>query len=534
MPNQNLMDAIEAWKKAIGDHAVRLPVVAENELCTFSADQALLARLQPTDIHGVSQCLQIATEFRVPLYPISTGHNWGYGSAVPTVSAVLLDLSRLNQITDYDPVLGTVSVQPGVTQQQLYAYLQQQGGHFWMDATGSSGACSVLGNTLERGFGHSPYSDHAGQLVRMEVMLADGRLIQTGLGHLGTAKAADYYAAGIGPGLSQLFLQSNFGVVTQITINLMPAPEYFQAVYFSIAQPDGIGRLVDALQPLRLQGVLRSALHIGNGYRVLSSIQQYPWAAAGGVTPLPERVLQDFAKQWDFGAWNGSAALYGTRRQVAESRRMIKSALGRQVKKLRFMDDDALALAKRIQKPYRWLTGVNLPELLKLIEPVHHMMKGQPTDRIIASTYWRKKMAIPAAMDPDRDRCGLIWCAHVAPTKGAFAKEMTDIAYQIVLAHGFEPGMTLTLINERCLDNVVSISYDRDVPGEDQRALACYAELTQALIAAGYFPYRLGTHAMQLMQQYAGQDYLHLLAQLKRVFDPQHIISPGRYIGREA
>ena len=40
--------------------------------------------------------------------------------------------------------------------------------------------------------------------------------------------------------------------------------------------------------------------------------------------------------------------------------------------------------------------------------------------------------------------------------------------------------------------------------------------------------------AMQLMQQYAGQDYLHLLAQLKRVFDPQHIISPGRYIGREA
>ena len=48
-----------------------------------------------------------------------------------------------------------------------------------MDATGSSAACSVLGNTLERGFGHSPYSDHAGQVVCMEVMLADGRIIQT-------------------------------------------------------------------------------------------------------------------------------------------------------------------------------------------------------------------------------------------------------------------------------------------------------------------------------------------------------------------
>ena len=531
MQIHGMSEAVVEWKAAIGEAAVTLPDVAAGDFCTYETHFPALARLVPGDIEGVKQCLQIAGTRKIAIYPISGGRNWGYGSATPTQAAVILDLSRLNQITDFDSYLGTVSIQPGVTQQQLYEFLQQQGGKFWMDATGSSGACSVLGNTLERGFGHGPYSDHAQQMVRMEVLLADGRLIQTGLGHFRTAKAADSYAAGLGPDISHLFLQANFGVVTRITINLMPAPDYFQAFYFSIDQADGIAALVDCLQPLRLQGVLQSALHIGNAYRVLSSIQQYPWAETGGVTPLPEAVLKDFGRQWDFGAWNGSGALYGTRRQVAEARRKIRSALKGKVSKLRFMDDDALVWAKRLQKPYHWLTGINLPEMLKLIEPVHQMMKGQPTERIIASAYWRKKMQIPAAMDPDRDRCGLIWCAHVAPTKGVHAREMTEIAAKVLLAHGFEPGMTLTLINARCLDNVVSICYDRDVPGEDQRALACYAELTQTLIGAGYFPYRLGTHAMQLLQQYGGREYLDLLQQLKHLFDPQQIISPGRYVG---
>lgn len=530
MSNKGLGGAIKAWKTTIGEQAVMVPGPNPGDSCTYATRIPALATLRPADIDAVSQCLRIACEYGVPIYPVSTGRNWGYGSATPTQAAAVLDLSMLNQITDYDSTLGTVSVGPGVTQQQLYDFLQQQGGKFWMDVTGSSAACSVLGNTLERGFGHSPYGDHAGQLVRMEVLLADGRLIKTGLGHFGTARVADNYAAGLGPGLTQLFLQSNFGVVVGITINLMPAPEYFQAVYFSIDEQTGIERLIDTLQPLRLKGVIRSSWHIGNDYRVFSSIQQYPWESTGGVTPLPESVLREFGRKWGYGAWNGSGALYGTRRQVADARRDIKSALKHQVAKLRFMDDDALALAKRWQRPFDWITGINLSEMIKLIEPAHLMLKGKPTDRMIASTYWRKKMAIPSEMDPDRDRCGLIWCAHMVPMKGNLARETTDIAYKILLSHGFEPGMTLTLVNERCVDNVISISFDRDVPGEDLRALACYEELTRTLIAAGYFPYRLGVHAMHIMEQYGGPEYVDLLRQLKHLFDPGLIISPGRYV----
>ena len=49
-----------------------------------------------------------------------------------------------------------------------------------------------------------------------------------------------------------------------------------------------------------------------------------------------------------------------------------------------------------------------------------------------------------------------------------------------------EPAMTITLLTRRSMDNVISISYDRDIEGEDERAEACFDELLQALVQAGF------------------------------------------------
>ncbi len=61
-----------------------------------------------------------------------------------------------------------------------------------------------------------------------------------------------------------------------MTIWLMPAPEYFQAFFFQCDREDGIADTVEALRPLRMDGTLRSAVHIGNDYKVLAGIQQFP------------------------------------------------------------------------------------------------------------------------------------------------------------------------------------------------------------------------------------------------------------------
>ena len=64
--------------------------------------------------------MRIANRWKVAVYPISSGRNWGYGSRVPAADGcVLLDLGRMNQIVDFNEELGYVTVEPGVTQAQL-------------------------------------------------------------------------------------------------------------------------------------------------------------------------------------------------------------------------------------------------------------------------------------------------------------------------------------------------------------------------------------------------------------------------------
>ncbi len=135
-------------------------------------------------------------------------------------------------------------------------------------------------------------------------------------------------------------------------------------------------------------------------------------------------------------------------------------------------------------------------------------------------------------MDPDRDGCGLIWCSPVAPNDGGHARRLTALASDVMLRHGFEPCISLTLITDRTLACVLSITYDREVEGEDGRALACYHELLGRLAENGYHSYRLSIGAMGAMGQTGS--YMQLLQTIKQTVDPNGILAPGRYISAAA
>ena len=103
------------------------------------------------------------------------------------------------------------------------------------------------------------------------------------------ARTGSLHRWGVGAYLDGLFTQSNLGVVTRMSIWLMPAPEYFQAYFFSCDSDDGLAPIVEALRPLRLNGTLRSTVHIANDYKVLSGMQQYPWEEAEAALRCPPR-----------------------------------------------------------------------------------------------------------------------------------------------------------------------------------------------------------------------------------------------------
>lgn len=522
--------AIQEWVSivgaahVIGDEGARRTV----ETATFATTARVPLIVRPADRAQVQECLRIAHRHQVPVYPTSTGRNWGYGSSVPASDGnVILDLRRLDRIVDFDEALGYVTVEPGVTQQQLYDFLSQRGSALWMDATGAGPDCSIIGNTLERGFGHTPYGDHFAHVCALEVVLADGTCLSTGLARFEQAMAAPTYKWGVGPVLDGLFTQSNFGVVTRMTVWLMPAPEKFQAFFFRCEPHQPLGPVIDALRPLRLDGTLRSAVHIGNDYKVINGLGQFPWDVTGGATPLQPEHVAALRPRLRIGVWNGSGGLYGTRTQVAEARRLIRARLRGKVSHLQFLDDRLLRLAQRFAGPYSKVTGWDLRAALALLRPVYGLMRGVPTGEMLASTYWRKRTPPPADMDPDRDGCGLLWCAPIAPLEGRHAERLTRLCIDILLRHGFEPMLSLTLVTERALTCVVSICYDRAVDGEDARAMACYQDLLDTLAAQGYYSYRVGIQAGDHLQR--GGAYDAVLAALKQALDPRGILAPGRY-----
>ena len=149
-----------------------------------------LAVLYPETAAEVQAVVRVAGRYGIPLYPISRGKNWGYGDAAPSGQGqVIVDLGRMNRIVEVNADLCYAVIEPGVTQGQLQQYLQQHHPNLWMDSSGAGASASVVGNVLERGFGHTRYGDRFLQTCGMQVVLGDGRLLETGLGHYGNAKA---------------------------------------------------------------------------------------------------------------------------------------------------------------------------------------------------------------------------------------------------------------------------------------------------------------------------------------------------------
>jgi 4-cresol dehydrogenase (hydroxylating) len=527
----NLSEGLTAWSELLGQEYVitESQQLQQGQTATFATSERILAILRPGSTEEVQQTVQIANHFGISLYPVSGGKNWGYGSRVPPRDGcVLLDLGRMNRVLDWNEELAYVTIEPGVTQGQLWEFLEKQGSRLWMDATGSSPESSIIGNIAERGFGHTPYGDRFAQICGLEVVLPTGDCIHTGMGRFENAESVSTYRWGLGPYIDGIFSQSNLGIITRMTFWLMPKPEHFEAFSFSIATDEQLPALIDALRPLRLDGTLRSAIHIGNTYKVLSSTSQYPWELTNGTTPLSPEILQQIATSRGYQAWSGLGGLYGSKPQVNAARQLLKKALKGKVDRLIFLDRCKIDLAEGLARVVPKLNGIDLATTLKVLKPVYYLLQGVPSGSFLDSAYWRKKTAVPEDANPDRDSCGLIWCAPVAPLDGKHGAKINQITVDTMLGYGFEPMISLTLLTERCLGCVISISYDREIPGEDERAMGCYQDLLEQLTNSGYYPYRIGIQSMSLMAK--GEDsYQALLSRIKEALDPKQILAPGRY-----
>ncbi|MCM0591142.1 MAG: FAD-binding oxidoreductase [Gloeotrichia echinulata IR180] len=528
---ESLGNALTEWENLLGSEYVITDAKErlEAETATYQTTAKIPAIIRPGNREDIQECLKIANRYRTPIYPISTGKNWGYGSRVPTSDGcILMDLSRLNRILDYSETLAYVTIEPGVTQRQLYEFLQEKGNKLLMSVTGSTPDSSLIGNIMERGEAKGPLGDRFNHVCGMEVVLPTSECIHTGFNRFENPQAGAVNRWGVGPYFDGLFTQSNLGIVTQMTLWLIPYPKYFQAFFYSIDKDSNLEALIDALRRLKLEGIIKTTFHINNDYRMLSIQQQYPWQETQEKSPLPADLLEQLSHQWGGGVWIGEGALYSaTPEQGKVERKLIAKALKGIVNKLMFFDANKFEMAKKLSPIFKIFTGVEIKDKVDLIYN-KNPQRGMITERVLQMAYWRKKTPPSPNFNLDEDGCGMIWCVPAVPFQGNHVRKALEIISSITQKYGFEPNIGMNCVTARNININATIFYDRLVEGEDQKALDCHDELLQILMVQGYYPYRLSTQSMDSLPT-PKDDYQIFMRKIKDSLDPYRILSPGRY-----
>ena len=536
MVNAPALDqALKEWRALLGAESV-LPAQGAATLYGAGGARAIPAALRPAQADSVAEIVRIAARHRVRLHPVSTGRNWGYGGAVPpSDDCVVLDLSRLNRIIAVDAELGTATLEPGVTQGQLRAHLDRLGLPFMVPTTGAGSSVGLVGNALERGYGITPHADHFAAVMALEAVLPDGSLYRPRLGTLGGDRVSHAYKWGIGPYLDGLFSQSNFGVVTQMTIALAQRPPHVEAFYIFLDRPDQLAPAVRTLRGLlRTTGGVMGGVNILNGYRLASMACPYPAQALARGTPLQPQELAELLRGHGLGAYLVVGSVYGeatvARAAVAAILRAFTHCSGRRVRLTRGKAGLLQSLAARFPG-LAARVGLGPDQAARMVSALN-LMEGIPDDVALRLPYWKSGAPLPedlpgALQSGER---GLIWYAPLVPMAPDTVLAFEAMVTRVCLQHGFEPLITLTSLSERCFDSSIPLLFDGRSSAEHERAWHCFDQLFDEGRQLGIVPYRMGSQAFHKLTAEGGDDpALALARRLKQALDPEAVLSPGRY-----
>jgi len=194
--------------------------------------------LKPKNAKEVSKILKLAAKNDIPVVPRGGG-TWGLGGAVPTNGGILLDMGSMNNILNIDNDNLTITVEPGITWKEVDDKVTAKG--MFLGAYPSSAPGASVGgwvNTGGIGIGSYKYGGVEQQIRSLEVVLPDGKIINTGFEKV-MANSSGYNLNGLFVGA-----EGTLGVITKVTIKLYPAPETIKPLSFTF---DNINDMPDAL-----------------------------------------------------------------------------------------------------------------------------------------------------------------------------------------------------------------------------------------------------------------------------------------------
>lgn len=531
---ENYLAALKAWLEIPSNLSILYQEEATLKYgkTTFGSNRVVLAALAFKNLEQVIAAVKVAYHFKIAIYPISKGNNWGYGSSAPVKHhCVIFDLSGLDQIKVYDEKLGIFSVQPGVTYQNLYDYLQKNNYPFYVPTIGAGPNCSVLGNILERGIGVTPISDHFLSATSFKVILPNGELYESAFSALGAPLLDASYKWGIGPYLDGLFTQGAFGISYEVTLCLKAATQDINLVTFFFSNESFPG-VVDTLQGItRDYSSHLSGVKIANRRQVLASFTKYPRKLRGKGVTIPEEFIDELGKRFGLlSQWQGFMAVYGDKK-IAQL--MASTIVARLKKHTDKVTSHSLIQVKRTRsfvKKLPFLKHIIRLEELQSLTALFDTLEGKSSSVNLNIVYWMKDTPPfrVEELNPQVDDCGLIWFSPLIPFKKEDAERMVTLVTQVCPTYGIEPLLGFVSVSSYCLTGLLPIIFEKENSVAQVKAYECYQALFEACKAEGYLPYRMNIDSMN--QIIVSQStYWKLVSAIKQIIDPHQILSPGRY-----
>jgi 4-cresol dehydrogenase (hydroxylating) flavoprotein subunit len=490
---------------------------------------------KPASVDEVVALVRQSRRTRIPLYPVSTGLNWGYGSSSPVVAGCdLVDLSGMNRIRNADNVSAAnpvAVIEPGVTQRQLFEFLRERCPALMFNPTGSAMDTSILGNALDRGVGY--FGPRREDIFGLEVVTGAAQLLNTGFRRLGEdSPLAHAHPYGLGPMLDGLFFQGNFGIVTSACLRLIPRRPKHIALSLAVRRETDLAACIDELVQLKQRCLGTTLVHIGNRARTRATLmrglvhyhEQHCRQPASTARAQAEAALKLVAPD----EWTAMAAVAGNAGQVRAVVAEVRKRIGR-LARVRVITDGLLDAGFRVAHALRFLPwGRANAGAIFAMRPLHGLVKGEPSDVAVDNLLWSLGRSDLPAADLDRSNCGLLYVSPALPPDGDFVARFVRRMTAESALFGFELQVTLNIETPSSVVAVANLVFDRSVAQQTERAHECARALWKLMRREGLEVYR--ARADMMADIVSGDPaYWRTVRGLKSELDPDNIIAPGRY-----
>ena len=263
---QRRAEIVEALRRIVPGEGV---IVSEPERRAYESDgltayrQLPMVVVLPSRVEEVAAVLRYCKEIGVKIVPRGAGTSLS-GGALPLADGVLLGMAKFNRILEIDYDNRCVVAQPGVTNLALTQAVEHAGFYYAPDPS-SQIACTIGGNVAENSGGvHClKYGLTTNNILGVELVLMDGEIIRLGGKHF---DAEGYDLLGVVTGSEGLL-----GVVTEVTVRILPKPTAARALLIGFATTEDAGNCVAAviaagIIPGGMEMMDRPAIHAAEAF----------------------------------------------------------------------------------------------------------------------------------------------------------------------------------------------------------------------------------------------------------------------------